>query len=164
MKRLKKIQHRLIRECQLARLRLRFAFAKSDREELKKKIITTRNLHILADYIEENVAQEFLEMTEFRLDEFGEECSFFSVVNCGSSGCALGWGPFAKGLEPLDSEIDKCGLSFINYSYRIFPALGRAYKNALWSVVFDANLSSEKSEVLRRLRDMAAYLSGGCDE
>ena len=117
---------------------------------------TVENLRKLADYIEQQVPQDKLDMSGYRKDSEGEEAYFFSKHNCGTSGCALGWAPFVEGLEPEEQDYytGERDLSWEAYGDRIFPDLGVLR----WSLVFGGGLSSDKFEVLKRLRDMANKL------
>jgi hypothetical protein len=126
---------------------------------------TADNLNKLADFIEKNVSQKQLDMSYCRLDEEGNRVHFISQDDCGTSGCALGWAPFVLGLEPVDSDFveseewfqvpeSRRFLIFHVYGRRIFPDL----TDRDWYEVFHERLSSDKAEVIARLRDMAERL------
>lgn len=114
---------------------------------------TADNLIKLANYIEMNVPQEKLDMRYCR------ERAFKSLNDCGTSGCALGWAPFVEGLEPIEEDcnrVSRC-LNFWQYSQRVFPALGNNMSSS-WEEVFDSDLSSDKTQVVYRLRKKARQL------
>ena len=120
---------------------------------------TVENLRKLADYIEQHVPQDKLDMSWYRRDSIGIEVGFQDHHNCGTSGCALGWAPFVEGLGPVEEDFFKFSnetveLKFHNYSDRVFPEL----RDCNWNEVFGASLSSDKSEVIQRLRDKANEL------
>ena len=56
-----------------------------------------KNLLILADGIE-GIPDEFFHMRYFR--EISNHLKH-DLTDCGTVGCALGWGPFIKGLKPI---------------------------------------------------------------
>lgn len=139
---------------------------------------TVTNLTKLADYIEQHVRQDQLNMRLFRstgsLSE-GRHVNFKAHNDCGTSGCALGWAPFVEGLEPVESEFNRANLNhgvpayleFMRYSARVFPDLhdedeeaGEEAEEATedWNEVFAGHLSSDKPEVIRRLRSKADQL------
>ncbi len=117
---------------------------------------TVENLRKLADYIEQHVPQDKLEMSWYRSSEGEGEVRFKSLEDCGTSGCALGWAPFVEGLELIPDEryLMLPGVYWLRYSARIFPDLN----NYTWNLVFSSTLSSRKSEVVGRLRNMAHTL------
>ncbi len=121
---------------------------------------TVENLRKLANYIEQHVPQERLYMRSYRSGpEGGGAVEFKSLNDCGTSGCALGWGPFVEGLEPVEGDYYSHSnkvLAWGSYSERVLPQLGFFTED--WCEVFDPELSSEKSEVLKRLRSKANQL------
>ena len=129
---------------------------------------TVNNLRKLADYIEQHVPQEKLNMRYFRSDKTGGT-EFKTPQDCGTSGCALGWAPFVEGLAPLEEEFDyDHDLAFQDYGRRVFPDLyevdpwgpypGILDTTADWNDVFHGRLSSDKAQVIERLRNMANKL------
>ncbi len=121
---------------------------------------TVTNLRKLADYIEQHVPQEKLNMGFFRLDDEGYLIPFKSHTDCGTSGCALGWGPFVEGLEPQEQDFhnqppfeEDPRLDWVKYSDRLFPSL--PFFTFEWDEVFSEELSSDKIEVIARLRNKA---------
>lgn len=101
------------------------------------------NLLKLADYLENNVTQEQFHMHTFRqrpnratggLNSLG----FVSLNDCGTIGCAAGWGPFVKGLELIKNDFkaysDKPTVDFVTeYIPRVF---GIEMEHEEWDFVF----------------------------
>ena len=113
------------------------------RKEIKK--LTIKNLRLLRDYIDTQVTDEQFDMKYFRTnDKKNKGLEYYSKDNCGTVGCALGWAPLVKGLEPVDSDFDyiidveQSSLDFHEYSYRVFPELmaSQAYNCYSWQFVF----------------------------
>ena len=136
-----------------------------DRWEIKmnnkdKVKITLRNLHKLADYIEQHVAQENLNMKNYRSDDSGQDFTFWSKDECGTVGCALGYAPFAiPEVDTLPFIRGALGMNWASYSHDLFPAF-RAYTEFDEDQhdsddVFGGDLSSDKDEIVSRLRDKA---------
>ena len=116
----------------------------------KQRVKTTvRNLDRLADYIEEHVPQENLDMSEYRSDGTGGYVTFWSKDECGTVGCALGYAPFAiPEVDPLMFIYSESGMDWDLYQKELFPELN-LYD---WDDVFGCSLSSDKEEIVERLR------------
>ena len=131
---------------------------------MSNNVLTANNLDLLADYIDANVAQFQLNMRSYRSDKGLGGVQFRSFDECGTAGCAQGWSPFV--FEPLESEFKVSGvLSFELHGARVFPSLYTKdnyspYTNHHWHDIFTYNLSSDKGEVVGRLRDKAKELRG----
>lgn len=82
------------------------------------------NLLKLADYLEKVPSDKF-EMLHFRRNEGGDSIPYISKSDCGTVGCAVGWAPFVKGLEPIKTDfLTTARLSFYKYGHRVFRLLG----------------------------------------
>ena len=98
-----------------------------------------KNLKKLAKYLEENVSQDMLDMGIYRANTDHMVVRFYTLEDCGTVGCALGWSPFAEGLETIpedyytvsDGKITQ--LAFERYSTRMFEL-----ENAEWSFLFES--------------------------
>ena len=90
-------------------------------KEIKK--LTIKNLKLLRDHIRDKVTDEQFDMHKYRTDENRNIILFRSKDDCGTIGCALGWAPFVKGLEPIEEDFYNGNLDFNIYSERIFPAI-----------------------------------------
>lgn len=53
-----------------------------------------KNREKLANFLEKQVLDRQFDMEHFRRDSWGDCVDFLSETNCGTIGCALGWGPF----------------------------------------------------------------------
>jgi len=123
---------------------------------------TSDNLEKLADYIERHVEQKNLDMRDFRRGPGNYFATYHSKDCCGTSGCALGWAPFVSGLEPHKHDfLKEDGLYWEKYSERIFPDIETYSKD--WLSIFDSGLSSNKSSVIKRLRDKANEIRSNGD-
>jgi len=69
-------------------------------------VINVTNLKKLRNYLEKYVTQDKFDMGDFRSKtlDVDTSCSFTTKNICGTIGCALGWAPFVKGLEPEPVE------------------------------------------------------------
>lgn len=82
------------------------------------------NLLKLADGIE-GIPDEFFHMRNWRsdissfLNSFAL-VSFRNIDDCGTAGCAVGWGPFIEGLEGLPEEQRKEFFEYGLYTERLF--------------------------------------------
>ena len=116
------------------------------------------NLLKLADYLEKRVTQEQFDMSCYRA-ELADLChatDFYSTHDCGSVGCALGWSPFVKGLEPIDDDyiFDRHTslkeLAFRRYSLRVFELTAVEWK---WCFSADwVDIDNTPSGAARRIR------------
>jgi len=80
-----------------------------------------KNLVKLSKYIFEMIADEKFNLKNFRSICDVASCNFKSKEDCGTVGCALGWAPFVKGLEFVESDFCRTGiLNFYKYSNRVF--------------------------------------------
>ena len=71
-----------------------------------------KNLLLLADGLE-GIPQEFFDMGWYRSE--GEITK--NLTDCGTVGCALGWGPFIKGIAPKEEHYGNyVGLYFERYT------------------------------------------------
>lgn len=91
--------------------------------------MNVENLSRLAVFLETEVDQSRFDMAEFSQDEFGEGLSI-GAHECGTVGCAIGWGPEA-GFPPLPSEQE-----WWTYSERVF---GLKVGSPAWDWCFDAD-------------------------
>lgn len=84
-------------------------------------MINKTNLMKLGEYLWQNIKDEQFGMELFRQHN-NENCEFYSKEDCGTVGCALGWAPFVKGLEPIKSDFSSFSgkLWFTDYSHRVF--------------------------------------------
>jgi len=111
------------------------------------------NLVKLAKYILSEVSDEQFNMKHFRSDEGDSLKKFYSPNDCGTVGCALGWAPFVKGLEVVDSDIYKNGaLDFEIYSKRVFGT----ERVSNWQFLFGGYWSNTDNRVIY-------FLEGGED-
>ena len=115
------------------------------------------NLSKLADYLESNVKDEQFNMTYFRMDKIDpksgviHDVQYTSSSDCGTIGCALGYGPFV--VEPSLCDYDDGTLSFIKYSDRNFINA----KNELWNYLFSEQwekLSPSRLSAVSRIRNV----------
>jgi len=94
------------------------------------------NLIKLAKFILENIKDEQFSMFNYRSDKYGYYVYFKSKNDCGTIGCALGWSPFAPGLEVVEGDFQEKGtLNFSKYSKRVF--------GAGWGLVWDFLFNSD---------------------
>jgi len=104
-------------------------------------VINVTNLKKLRNYLEKHVTQDKFDMESFRRKNLDENtvCDFTTKNKCGTIGCALGWAPFVKGLEPEPVEFYPGGffgiptLDFYQYSQRLFNT---ADGSDTWSFLF----------------------------
>ena len=76
------------------------------------------NLLKLAEGIA-GIPEEFFKMSTFRSRD--EDQMHISLEGCGSVGCAVGWGPFIKGLGIKKNHIDSCNhFAFMTYDEDLF--------------------------------------------
>lgn len=99
------------------------------------------NLLKLADYLEFNVTQEMFNMQNYRSNKDGDSIHFKSAADCGTVGCALGYGPLVEGLEAIDMEFFKnyyngVYLDFYDYCKRVF---GISNFDKKWGFLFEAD-------------------------
>lgn len=94
---------------------------------------TRNNLKILRDYLKYNVAQTNFNMSWYRKTNEDLPTEFWSKNKCGTAGCALGWAPFAEGLEPIEAHFifaesseseERSYLNWTAYAEYHFPAIG----------------------------------------
>ena len=93
---------------------------------MTKKEINIKNLKLLRDYIRDKVTDEQFDMKVYRANRVGLYMDYYSKYDCGTVGCALGWAPFVKGLEPIEKDFREGGgkeLDYDKYSLRLFPPL-----------------------------------------
>ena len=93
----------------------------------ERKETTIKNLRLLQAHIKDKVTDKQFNMISYR------NSTFYSKDNCGTVGCAMGWAPFVKGLETLESDFHADGsLNYGIYHNRIF----KADTDDLWSFLF----------------------------
>lgn len=101
--------------------------------------INKKNLVKLRDGLL-GVPDEFFCIKRYR-SEYSYNKDFVSLDDCGTVGCALGWAPFMKGLEFLDSEFYSSfnnyeKLDFDEYSERLFGMRMSIDNPSEWDWVF----------------------------
>ena len=91
------------------------------------------NMIKLATYLEEHVTQEQFDMSSYRVDEDMDIVNLTSSSDlnntdeCGTFGCALGWGPWVDGLRLAPVDFDVIGnVMWTDYCKRILDEIGRA--------------------------------------
>jgi len=95
----------------------------------KEKLIT------FSDWAKKNLTNEKIEMEYFRNDEHGNPEDFIDKENCGTTGCLLGWFPFA--IEPSKNHFNDIGqLCFFQYCE--FD-IGISSNDSLWDWLFDSS-------------------------
>ena len=105
--------------------------------------INEKNLLLLADPLE-TIPQENFSMEQYRQKPSDDPdikfelvmCHFYSPVNCGSVGCALGHAPLAPGLEPIKDDYDAFSLCWLRYSQRVFGMDSHKENKFEWNFVF----------------------------
>lgn len=120
------------------------------------------NMLLLAEYLETSVKVRHFNMAVFRNSQF------FSVNECGTSGCALGWAPLVPGLEAIDSDFycyDGTGvkvrgsLSWDEYGARIFELDDDDdMDSSIWAFLFSEDWQTRDNSPVgagQRLRWMA---------
>lgn len=139
---------------------------------------TSKNLRLLADHIERNVDQSQIDMSIFKRHG-NKPVDWMLDDECGTVGCALGHAPCVEELKPIKSDFVKYSevsptiLVWNVYGARVFPGLyhvlrigGEGQYNGFdkvteldhWHDVFSEELSSNKAEVVARLRYKAIEL------
>ena len=87
-----------------------------------------RNREKLANFLMKKVSDEQFDMSVYRADEDGDEVPYNSKTDCGTVGCALGWGPFV--VKPKAVHYAKWkSLSFQSYAelFVIFTSVPWVY-------------------------------------
>ena len=119
------------------------------------------NLLKLADYLDGEVTQEQFNMAWYRTANDGRITDFYNTHDCGSVGCALGWSPFVKGLEPHDCDYVDLGddygeyLNFRDYSARVFDL-----SSSEWTWCFDSywvKIDNTPSGAAKRIRYLVEH-------
>jgi len=134
---------------------------------------TVTNLETLADYIHQHVSQEQIDMDTYASDdrESFELLEAYQSNNrsvpCGTSACALGHAVmcFADYYHAQHGEkLPEDAPDYEEFGLDLFPAVtdrcyqwieGHGRLTTRWERTFGAHLSSKKTEVVQRLRDMA---------
>lgn len=146
----------------------------------------TQNLIKLADYILNNVTDKHFNMENYRssvrkiTNSRGEQVptlelvSFYSFGNCGTTGCALGWAPFAlTEAEPdvravlrkefFDTFIGGKygGSGCVNFKILSLELFGIPWGSLAWEYLFEAEWADYGNEGTREafVERVAVYLS-----
>ena len=95
-----------------------------------------KNLLKLAAFLEK-LPQAKFDMLSYRLTKGMTATNFYSLDNCGTIGCAMGYAPFVKGLEVEEEDFYKSALDFNNYCRRIFRIdIDYCGKKSRWKFIF----------------------------
>lgn len=101
-----------------------------------------KNLLKLANYLENNVTQEMFDMKLYRMDSKGNSVIYTSKAECGTVGCALGYGPFVIGLETKEEDFIRGSnyhyLAFYYYCKRVFN-LDSDINSERWEFLFGSD-------------------------
>lgn len=99
--------------------------------------INFNNLSKLANFLEANVTNEQFSMDHFRAGGNGETIPG-TKEHCGTIGCALGWGPWVKGLEVKAIDLHNLAeaVSWSRYSSRV---LGVSFSDNEWDFMFSGS-------------------------
>ena len=124
------------------------------------------NLLKLADFLDTLPPEKF-DMQNYRAkvyrNKIFQPVSFKEVNDCGTVGCALGWGPFVKGLEPTIYDLFSSKFSngllyldFVIYGERVFGVeVGSANYEFMfseqWSQLEEENTPKATSERIRKV-------------
>lgn len=107
------------------------------------------NLLDLALFLGTKITDEQFNMETYRQNGFGRHVLFNSKTDCGTVGCALGWGPFV--VTPQESHFitsiftQKLQLSFVEYQKEFI----NGYRH--WDYCFHSDLPSDRIYIARRL-------------
>ena len=119
-----------------------------------------KNLLKLSDFLEK-LPQEKFDMTHYRSDDNGFQVSYESKNNCGTAGCALGWAPFIKGLEPVKKEFFKReDFSWALYTRRVFDISVVDTSCAFWMWLFSwdwKDIDNTPQGAAKRIRYLVRY-------
>ena len=83
------------------------------------------------------VTQETFDMAYFRSGDPNHLNHFFSIHDCGTVGCFLGWAPFIEGLETKEIDFSNVtrNLYFDDYHLRVFGIKGN-FDDLVFSFLF----------------------------
>ena len=121
---------------------------------MNDKEYTIRNLRLVADHIEANVSQEQINMESYHTGR-RSDCLMAEPSKCATSACVVGHATSVESLELNLLEVQvNSPINWLGYARRIFP-----YKfGKVWQECLSGNLSSDKSEVFKRLHKCADTL------
>lgn len=125
-----------------------------------------KNMLKLATFLEENISEDQFAMANFRANEDGSNMAdtiSYEEINlavhgtnkdaCGTIGCALGWGPFCKGLEMVKEDFNS--LWYMSWNKYCMRVLDIDVDSALWSFLFTGDweiFDDSKGGAVSRLR------------
>lgn len=105
---------------------------------------------------------EMLQMDRYRKTADGRAVDFKNKNHCGTFGCALGWCPFVKGLDPIDTDFKEHSdgrkyLDFGVYSQRLFNMDG---SDKVWDYLFDSQWQEVDNTVEGLIKRMTRVIEG----